>query len=198
MAEEYIIKAGDTFYRLAQKLGGTWEDWKKANLGLDPGALQIGQKVLIPQTARSLQAAGSGDNRYAKVEFDGGEQFSGHNYDEIAMEVEGVRFSIRRVGEMSIPHELHLILPRTEIRKVQPVAGGPCEVQIMLSNVNIVHSPRIMSGEGNPSARIEEIQGEGRAENIGGRGNGDRGIDNSGRIPGNGGRGIENGRYGQD
>ena len=154
MAREYVIKAGDTFYKLGQKLGGTGEEWMKANPGINPGALQIGQKLNYPTSVKS----GDGSlNAYAHSGQSGSDKFCGESMDEISMEIEGLKFSIRRVGEMKVPHELHLILPRTEIRKVQPVAGGPCEVQIMLSNINLVHSPRLMSGEGGPLTQAVEI-----------------------------------------
>lgn len=159
MAREYMIRSGDTFYKLAQKMGGTWEEWMKANPGINPGALQVGQKVILPRSAQGTPKEGGGLNCYARMQENDKEQFCGEVMDEIQMEVEGLRFSIRRVGEMRVPHELHLILPRTEIRKIQPVPGGPCEVQIMLSNINLVHSPRLMSGEGNPLAQAEEITG---------------------------------------
>lgn len=161
MAREYVIRQGDTFYKLAQKMGGTWEEWVKANPGLNPGALQVGQKVVCPYGLSPARRSGSstgGSNCFAQTGTDK-EQFSGEVMDELQIEVEGLKFSIRRVGEMSVPHEVQLILPRTEIRKIQPVEGGPCEVQIMLSNINLVHSPRLMSADGNPLAQAREITG---------------------------------------
>lgn len=135
---EYIICNGDNFYSLAQRFGGTCEDWIRANPQVDPVMLQIGQKVVLPELKRGL-----GQSQYAEISPGFGKEFAGEHYDEVEMEVEGVVFRMRRVGEGRIPHEVHLILPRTEIRKVQPDGvNGPCEVQIMISNLDIVHSPR--------------------------------------------------------
>ena len=75
------------------------------------------------------------------------------------MEVEGVRVHLRRIGEPITPHEVHLILPRTEIRKFQPAGEcGPTEVQIMLSNLNVVLSPRLVSGDGDSIEQGKVVQ----------------------------------------
>ena len=72
------------------------------------------------------------------------------------VEVEGVSFRVRRIGEPKIPHEIHLILPRAEIHKFRPTGeGGPCETQIMLSNMDIVLSPRLVSGKGDTAEKVK-------------------------------------------
>jgi LysM repeat protein len=141
---EYIIQPGDTFYRLSQRMGGSCEDWIQANPGLNPSCLQIGQKIVLPGLKNP-----KGREQYAEVSLDEGTEYSGDHLDDVEIEVEGVRFRVKRIGESRIPHEVQLTLPRTEIRKIQPQGEqGPCEVQIMLSNVNIIHSPRLMSEGG--------------------------------------------------
>ena len=154
---EYIIQPGDTFYRLAQRLGGTCEEWKLANPGINPDCLQIGQKVYIPV---SLDKGGK--ENYTAFTGQGGTSYSGDCLDEVEMEVEGVTFKIRRLGESKVPHEIQLTVPRTEIRKVQPYGpNGPCEIQIMLSNVNLIHSPRLMSDSPRNGAQTRvEVQNE--------------------------------------
>lgn len=138
---EYVIQRGDDFYRLAQRFGGNCEDWQLANPGINPVTLQIGQKVVLPPILNSKAR-----EQYAELTTEEGKEFAGDHMDDVEMEIEGVRFRIKRIGESKIPHEIHLIVPRTEIRKIQPQGEqGPCEVQIMLSNVDIVHSPRLMS-----------------------------------------------------
>ena len=83
------------------------------------------------------------------------------------MEVEGVRFRLRRIGEPKIPHEIHFILPRTEIRKIQPAGEcGPSEVQVMLSNLTVVLSPRLMSDNGD-SAEQAKPAGQTQAQTQG-------------------------------
>ncbi|WP_193345570.1 LysM peptidoglycan-binding domain-containing protein [Desulfitobacterium hafniense] len=139
--EDYVIQPGDTFYQLAQRWGGTCEEWSLANPGLNPDYLQIGQKVYLPRTVNP-----GGNEHYAVITPQQGVGYAGDHLDEVEMEVEGVKFRIKRIGESRIPHEIHLTVPRTEIRKIQPCGiYGPSEVQIMLSNVNIIHSPRLMS-----------------------------------------------------
>lgn len=141
---EYVIQRGDDFYRLAQRLGGTCEDWMFANPGLNPLTLQIGQKIVLPEIMNPKAR-----EQYAEVGVDQGNEFAGDHMDDVEMEIEGVRFRVKRIGESKVPHEIHLIVPRTEIRKIQPQGEqGPCEIQIMLSNVDIVHSPRLMSEGG--------------------------------------------------
>jgi LysM repeat protein len=46
---EYTIRAGDTFFRLAQRFGVSVDDIIAANPGVDPNRLQIGQVICIPQ-----------------------------------------------------------------------------------------------------------------------------------------------------
>lgn len=136
---EYVIQRGDNFFRLAQRLGGTCEEWMFANPGINPLTLQIGQKVVLPEIKNS-----NAREHYAEIGVDQGNQFAGDKMDDVEMEIEGVHFRIKRIGESRVPHEIHLLVPRTEIRKIQPQGEqGPCEVQIMLSNVDIVHSPRL-------------------------------------------------------
>ncbi|WP_434511834.1 LysM peptidoglycan-binding domain-containing protein [Desulfitobacterium sp. AusDCA] len=145
---EYVIQRGDDFYRLAQRFGGNCEDWQLANPGINPVTLQIGQKVVLPPILNSKAR-----EQYAELTTGEGKEFAGDHMDDVEMEIEGVRFRIKRIGESKIPHEIHLIVPRTEIRKIQPQGEqGPCEVQIMLSNVDIVHSPRLMSEGGGTKA----------------------------------------------
>ncbi|GAB6087828.1 LysM peptidoglycan-binding domain-containing protein [Alkaliphilus crotonatoxidans] len=46
----YIIRAGDTFFSLAQRFNTTVEAIQRANPGVDPNNLQIGQRICIPGT----------------------------------------------------------------------------------------------------------------------------------------------------
>lgn len=141
---EYVILQGDNFYQLAQRFGGTCEDWILANPGINPLTLQIGQKVILPELNTP-----NAREQYAEISAVEGTRYAGEKMDEVEMEIEGVRFRIKRIGESKVPHEVHLIVPRTEIHKIQPQGEqGPCEVQIMISNVDIVHSPRLMSERG--------------------------------------------------
>ncbi len=142
---DYVIGNGDSFYRLAQRFGGTCEDWIRANPDVNPIMLQVGQKVVLPELKNGIK----GQSQFAEVSPSYGKEFAGEHFDEVEMEVEGVVFRVRRVGEGRIPHEIHLLLPRTEIHKIQPAGeNGPCEVQIMISNLNIIHSPRLTSEGG--------------------------------------------------
>ena len=145
MVKEYILQAGENFYGLAQRMGCSCEDFIQCNPQVDPWKLQIGQKIVLPEFKTDL----GGREQYADIRVDGGAQeFAGNYLDDVEMEIEGVRVRLRRIGEPSVPHEVHFILPRTEIRKIQPAGEcGPCEVQIMLSNLNVVLSPRFLSGD---------------------------------------------------
>lgn len=150
--KEYCIQAGENFHGLAQRWGGTCDDFLLVNPGVDPLKLQVGQKIVLPEFKATIK----GQEQYADIHTDHGQEFVGDHLDEVEMEVEGVRFRLRRIGEPKIPHEIHFILPRTEIRKVQPAGdGGPCEVQIMLSNLDIVHSPRLVSGNGDKAEQAK-------------------------------------------
>ncbi|MBC7105209.1 MAG: LysM peptidoglycan-binding domain-containing protein [Firmicutes bacterium] len=44
----YTVRAGDTFFSLARRFGVTVEDIQRANPGVDPEALLIGQQLCIP------------------------------------------------------------------------------------------------------------------------------------------------------
>ncbi|MCF6464492.1 LysM peptidoglycan-binding domain-containing protein [Clostridium sp. Cult2] len=47
----YTIRPGDTFYKLSQQFGVSVEAIMRANPGVDPNNLQIGQVICIPQMA---------------------------------------------------------------------------------------------------------------------------------------------------
>jgi len=164
--KEYCIQAGDNFHGLAQRLGGTCEDFLQVNPSVDPLKLQIGQKIVLPEFKEVLK----GQEQYADISVDHGQEFVGDYHDDVEMEVEGVRFRLRRIGEPKIPHEIHFILPRTEIRKTQPAGPcGPSEVQVMLSNLNVVLSPRLVSGNGDTAEKAKpagqaQSQAQGQAQ----------------------------------
>ncbi|MDR3601879.1 MAG: LysM domain-containing protein [Desulfosporosinus sp.] len=152
MGKEYSIQPGDNFHDLAQRWGGTCDDFLQVNPSVDPLKLQVGQKIVLPE----FKGLHKGQEQYADIRVDHGQEFVGDYLDDVEMEVEGVRFRLRRIGEPKIPHEIHFILPRTEIRKIQPVGeGGPTEVQIMLSNLNVVLSPRLVSGKGDTAEQAK-------------------------------------------
>ena len=48
--QPYIIRAGDTFFTLAQRFNTTVAAIMAANPGVDPNRLQIGQQICIPRT----------------------------------------------------------------------------------------------------------------------------------------------------
>ena len=152
MNKEYTIQPGDNFHSLAQRWGGSCDDFLQLNPSVDPLKLQIGQIIVLPEFKAGLK----GQEQYADIKGNNGQEFVGDYLDEVEMEVEGVRFRLRRIGEPKTPHEIHFILPRTEIRKVQPVGeGGPTEVQIMISNLDVVLSPRLVSGKGDTAEQAK-------------------------------------------
>jgi len=141
----YIIQAGDSFFRLAKQNGCSWQDVARINPGLDPYRLQIGQVINLPVSTASGNKASAGAGG-CNCSAAAGKGYGGR-CDDILVEVEGVRFRVVRAGEASVPHEVHLILPRTEIHKVEHPQTGVIETSIMISNINIVNSPRF-HGEG--------------------------------------------------
>lgn len=145
MGQEYCIQPGDDFHKLAQRWGGNCLDYLQANPSIDPLKLQIGQIIVLPE----FRTTSKGQEQYVDIHGNHSQEFVGDYLDEVEMEVEGVRFRLRRIGEPKVPHEIHFILPRTEIHKVQPMGeGGPTDVQIILSNFDVVLSPRLVSGKG--------------------------------------------------
>lgn len=168
MGKEYSIQLGDNFHDLAQRWGGTCDDFLQVNPSVDPLKLQIGQKIVLPE----FKGLRKGQEQYADIGLNHGEEFVGDYHDDVEMEVEGVRVRLRRLGEPKIPHEIHFILPRTEIRKIQPAGeGGPSEVQIMLSNLDVVLSPRLVSGKGDTAEQAKpagrtQIQAQSQAQQV--------------------------------
>ncbi|MCB8816520.1 LysM peptidoglycan-binding domain-containing protein [Desulfosporosinus shakirovi] len=149
MGKEYCIQPGDNFHALAQRWGGTCDDFLMVNPSVDPLRLQIGQKIVLPEFKGS-----KGLEQYVNIDGDQGQEFVGEYLDEVEMEIEGVHVRLRRIGEPKTPHEIHFLLPRTEIRKIQPAGEcGPTEVQIMLSNLNVILSPRLVSGDGDSAEK---------------------------------------------
>jgi hypothetical protein len=154
VGKEYSIQPGDNFHDLALRWGGTCDDFLLVNPSVDPLKLQIGQKIVLPE----FKGLHKGQELYADLSMEHGQEFVGEYLDDVQMEVEGVRLRLRRLGEPKIPHEIHFILPRTEIRKIQPAGdGGPSEVQIMLSNLDVVLSPRLMSGKGDTAEQAKPV-----------------------------------------
>ena len=102
---EYTIQSGDTFYRLAQRMGGSCEDFIQCNPGINPIGLQIGQKIVLPEFKNP-----KGREQYAEVSLDQGSEYSGDHLDDIEMEIEGVRFRVKRIGESKIPHEILFVV----------------------------------------------------------------------------------------
>lgn len=154
MVREYCIQPGDNFHGLAQRWGGTCDDFILVNPNVDPLKLQIGQKIVLPDF-KGLK----GLEQYSDISLDQGQEFVGEYLDHVEMEIEGVRVSLRRIGEPKTPHEIHFLLPRTEIRKIQPAGEcGPTEIQIMLSNINVVLSPRLMGGEGDKAEQSKVLE----------------------------------------
>lgn len=152
MIKEYILQPGDNFHCLAQRWGCSCDDFIQVNPNLDPLKLQIGQKIVLPD----FKGGPKGTEHYADLSVGQGQEFVGEYLDNVEFEVEGVRFRLRRIGEPKTPHEIHFILPRTEIRKIQPAGeGGPAELQIMLSNLDVVLSPRLVSGEGDKAEQVK-------------------------------------------
>lgn len=47
--DEYVIKAGDTFSKIARALGTTLADIQAVNPGVDSGKLKVGQKIKLPK-----------------------------------------------------------------------------------------------------------------------------------------------------
>jgi hypothetical protein len=135
-------------------MGGSCDDFLCVNPNVDPLKLQIGQKIVLPEFKSSVK----GQEQYADISVNRGQEFLGDYLDDVEMEVEGVRFRLRRIGEPKTPHEIHYIVPRTEIRKIQPAGeGGPAEIQIMISNLDVVLSPRLLSGEGDKPEQAKPV-----------------------------------------
>lgn len=154
MVREYCIQPGDNFHGLAQRWGGTCDDFILVNPNVDPLKLQIGQKIVLPDF-KGIK----GLEQYSDISLDQGQEFVGEYLDHVEMEIEGVRVSLRRIGEPKTPHEIHFLLPRTEIRKIQPAGEcGPTEIQIMLSNINVVLSPRLMGGDGDKAEQSKVLE----------------------------------------
>ena len=149
----YQIQSGDNFYLLAKRLGTSVDQVVKLNPGMDPTKLEVGQSVKLPEgtlkpnpTPAVKPAQGTkptpGTNSYGDSPIEG-ESFAGRNMDHVGVNIGGVGFDVKRVIDNQVPHEIHIILPRTEIHSVTHNPDKTmCETQIMISNIDIVHSPR--------------------------------------------------------
>lgn len=146
--KEYVIKAGDNFYLIAQRYGCNWQQIVECNPRVDPCGLQIGQRILLPISIEREKQSPRPEMNH--------EKWGNTRYDDVFVEVEGVQLKVTRRGETQIPHELHLIIPRTEIRKVEHPVNGVIETSIMLSNINIVNSPRLAGESGVPQPKSQE------------------------------------------
>ncbi len=57
----YIVQAGDTLIAIANKFGVSVAELAAANGNINPALLQIGQRLIVPASARDVSAAVSGD-----------------------------------------------------------------------------------------------------------------------------------------
>lgn len=143
----YTIKQGDNFYLLAQRMGFNLADIIQANPGVDSTMLSIGQVINLPaakpkKNPANPPAAASGQNSYADSPVEG-ESFSGRSMDHVGVNIGGVDFEVKRVIDNPVPHEIHIILPKTQVHTV--IRNQDCtltETQVMIDNMDIVHSPR--------------------------------------------------------
>lgn len=119
---EYTIQPGDNFYHLSRRNGGSWQEYVGLNPGIDPCNLTVGTRVIIPDS-----------NNYNKV--------TSSRCDDVVIDVEGLRIRVLRLGETKIPHEAHVIIPQTEVHKIECPAKGTIETRIVISNISIVNSP---------------------------------------------------------
>jgi len=46
----YIVQAGDTLYKISRRYRTTVDELIRANPGIDPNNLRIGQKICVPST----------------------------------------------------------------------------------------------------------------------------------------------------
>ncbi len=144
-AGTYKIKPGDNFYLLAKRLGTSLDQVLRLNPGVDPDKLEIGQVVKLPGAKgnpKTRFGSNPGASSYSDSPLEG-ECFTGKNMDHIGVNIAGIDFELKRVIDNNVPHEVHIILPRTE---VHTVVRNPdvtlSETQVMISNIDIVHSPR--------------------------------------------------------
>jgi LysM repeat protein len=49
---DYVVKPGDTFFKLAQKYSTTVQAIQQANPGVNPENLRVGQVIIIPCGAK--------------------------------------------------------------------------------------------------------------------------------------------------
>jgi LysM repeat protein len=138
----YTIKSGDNFYLLAKGLGVGVNQVVQANPGIEPDKLEVGQTVKLPKPNPTKALAKPGMNTFADSPTEG-ESFAGRNLDQLGVKIGDMNFDLKRVIDNEVPHEIHIILPKTEIRSTTRGADSSLsETFITLENVDIVHSPR--------------------------------------------------------
>lgn len=141
----YKIQPGDNFFLLAKRFGLSLTQVLQANSEVNPDKLEVGQVIRLPSSAAKSNPKSSGNpgsNSYGDSPT-AGESFTGKNMDHIGVNIAGVDFELKRVIDNNVPHEVHILLPRTE---VHTVTRNPdytvSETQLMISNIDIIHSPR--------------------------------------------------------
>lgn len=68
----YTIKAGDTLHEIAKREDTSVEALKDANPGIDPKALQVGQKIKLPKDKKKEGGGGDKDGKGGKNDNDQG------------------------------------------------------------------------------------------------------------------------------
>ncbi len=139
----YKIQQGDNFYLLSKRLGVGLDQVINANPGLEADKLAVGQVVSLPGALPKGNIKSRPGTNIYEDSLEEGEMFSGKNLDEVGVNLGGADFQLRRIINNEVPHEIHIILPRTEIHSI--TRDPNCiltETQIMISNIDIIHSPR--------------------------------------------------------
>ncbi|MGE5486070.1 MAG: hypothetical protein ACM3X4_13750 [Ignavibacteriales bacterium] len=61
--------------------------------------------------------------------------------DDTSLSLPGVEIRVRRWSTLPVPHEVSVIVPRMEVRIKRDASGGE-EMELILSSITVVHSPR--------------------------------------------------------
>lgn len=82
----------------------------------------------------------------------GGQKSKEAQFDEVAIEIDGVSMKMTRRGSTDVPAEVTSVIPRVEIRKRTYENGQlRTEEELIVNSVTIVHAPRHpLAGESGP------------------------------------------------
>lgn len=107
-AQQYVVQPGDTLYTISRRLGVSLAELQRANPGIDPARLQVGQRLVVPLAPEGVIVVPRADYGYSQMISDLDRLVARYPFIQrstIGESVEGRAIPVVRLG--TGPKEVH-------------------------------------------------------------------------------------------